>query len=120
MPKQIGDNRSFTVERSTFNENQEVIKSRYIGKIPSGAAKKAARVLFRTNDKKGKGDTVFIQMRETTRNSRDATFFYKATKQKVDKKRKVGDKEIKITSEITVKSIGPEEFEEAMKKKTKK
>lgn len=118
MPKQIGDNRSFTVERSTFNENQEVIKSRYIGKIPSGAAKKAARVLFRTNDKKG--NTVFIQLRETTRNSRDATFFYKATKQKVDKKRKVGDKEIKITSEITVKSIGPEEFEEAMKNKTKK
>jgi hypothetical protein len=106
--------RSFTTERSSVAAQKEHVNSRYISRNPMSAGKKAARVLFRNHANKS-DDKIYIQIRETTRGSKDATFFYEATRTKVNKKRKVGGKEIKITQEIEIKSADPAKIESKFK-----
>lgn len=97
-----------------MDAQQHNIKSRYLNREPMAAARKAARILFKKFGKKA-GDKLYLQLRETTRGAKDATFFYEAKRLKVDKKRKVGGKEIKITQEISVKSVEPKSIMSKLK-----
>jgi hypothetical protein len=97
--------RSFKVIWSSVDKNQDQVKSRYIHREPLGAARKAARVLFKKFPKNG--NTLYLLLSETTQGSAHNTFPYKAEKRKVDKDRMVpvSGKMIKINWEVKVHSI---------------
>lgn len=71
--------RSFTVEDSSFGFNG----GRYVSPIPSTAGKHAGHVLFRRSKSRA-GGSVFLQLREITREAgaKEKVFFYKVTKTK--------------------------------------
>lgn len=92
------DKRSFTVEASSVNSTG----GRYISNTPSQAARKAANLLFRENAGKNKLE---VQMRETTQNSPDSLFAYKAVKTAVNKTVNLAGKKIQIKQEVKLTSI---------------
>jgi hypothetical protein len=92
--------RTFTIESS---ENH-VTGGHFTGSIPSGAARKAARKLFKEG-KDNKHELNFT-LRETTAGSKKKEFHYIAIKHVLDEPRviKRGDVEIKVSVEYKVKA----------------
>lgn len=96
-----GSNRSFTVTKCNVKcDNSE--GGRYMGKIPSQAARKAGRALLKSSKKKQLKFTI----RETTQGSNQKEFTYTATKVKLDKPQVIvrGDSKITVTHEYLVRA----------------
>lgn len=92
--------RSFTVEKTAIKDGEG---GRFIGKIPSQAARKAGRSLLKMSPKKKQ---VRFTLRETTQGSEKKEYTYIATKTKLDKPKviKRGDIEITVKHEYLVKA----------------
>lgn len=108
----MGDNRSFTLERSSFEPQGAARKSRYVHKFPRNAAKKAARVTFRRFPKRG-NETLYLKLAETTSGSTKDVFFYKVDRVKSEasgKPKKFGDARVPVGYKYDVKSVDEDEF----------
>lgn len=85
--------RSFTVEASSIGE----VGGRYINDEPRNAAMKAARVLFGSA---GSQKKLKLQLRETTRGSKDKLYAYEAEKIRINKTVTIAGKEVQINQKI--------------------
>jgi len=95
------DERSFTVEASSVGE----VGGRYINRSPRRAASKAARIILDGLPSKQKRSEIRLQLRETTRGSKDKLFAYRARSTDIRKTINRGGKDILITQEIKMSKV---------------
>ena len=96
-----GSNRSFTVLKCSV-KCDAADGGRYMGKIPSQAARKAGRALLKSSKKR----QLKFTLRETTQGSAHKEFTYTATKVKLDKPQTIvrGDSKITVTHQYLVRA----------------
>lgn len=92
--------RSFKVVKC--NAKCDFEGGRYMGKIPSQAARKAGRALLKMSKKR----QVKFTLRESTQGSEHKEFTYTATKVKLDKPQTIvrGDSKITVTHQYLVRA----------------
>jgi len=95
------EERSFTVEASSVGE----VGGRFINRTPRRAALKAARGILDGLSKAARKSDIRVQLRETTRGSKDKLFAYRARSVDVNKVINRGGKDIEINQEIKLAKV---------------
>jgi hypothetical protein len=109
MPKSLNDNqRSFKVANASTVDDVDF--GRYIGVKPSDVVRKALREVFAKSPKTAK--QVYFSLRETTRylDKERIIHYYVGTRNKVNRKVKVGGKVIEVKYEYAWKEIQEDEY----------